>query len=180
MIADRRMAFLLRVGQKLAASKEPKDWWQELVCSLQEPHLDLPFALLYSAGDEVNETLSASSDRSSGLQNWVLEGASRVPESVTNEFAVLGQQGINCSELIPNFVNILKSTSPTLLLCSDGSFPESLAHSIAVVDGKHYCDAAVFLPMYVQFSDAQSKIASSHMLSAMPLQWSSMYVLTSG
>lgn len=147
MISDRRMAFLLRVGQKIAASKEPKDWWQELLVSLNEPHLDLPFALLYSAGEAINETLSASSEHSSGLQNWVLEGASRVPKEVTSQFRVLGQRGVNCSELIPNFVNILKSSSPTFLSCSDGSFPESLAQSIPVVEGEHFCDAAVFLPM---------------------------------
>jgi len=146
-IADRRMAFLLRTGQRIAASKEPRDWWQELLLSLEEPHFDLPFALLYSAGEEVNETLLASSEHSSNLKNWVLEGASRVPEKVMTQFSVLGRRGVDCSELIPNFVNILKSSSPTLLSCSDGSFPEALAQSIPVVDGRHFCNAAVFLPM---------------------------------
>jgi len=141
------MAFLLRTGQKIAASKEPRDWWQELLLSLKEPHLDLPFALLYSASEEVNETLSASSEHSSGLENWVLEGASRVPEEVATQFSALGRRGVDCSKLIPNFHNILKSNSPTLLSCTDGTFPEALARSIPVVDGQHYCDAAVFLPM---------------------------------
>jgi hypothetical protein len=147
VIADRRMAFLLRAGQRIAASKEPKDWWRELLGSLKEPHSDLPFALLYSAGEEVNETLSASSEHNTSLQNWVLEGASRVPDDITTRFSILGQRGINCTQLVPNFVNLLNSYSPTFLSCSDGSFPVALAQSIPVVDGDHYCDSAVFLPM---------------------------------
>lgn len=141
------MAFLLRVGQKIAASPEPKYFWQELIGSLKEPHLDLPFAMLYSAGEEVNETLSASSEHSSGLQNWVLEGVSQVPEAASTKFNTLGQRGVNGSEFLPNFVNLLKSRVPTLLTIADGSFPEGLAESIPVKENGHHCDAAIFLPM---------------------------------
>jgi hypothetical protein len=74
------MAFLLRLGQYIASSREPKDFWQQLLRGLEADHLDLPFGILYSAGGDVNETPSESSEQGQFLKNWVLEGLVRVPE----------------------------------------------------------------------------------------------------
>lgn len=147
VIADRRMGFLLRVGQHLAASREPKDFWRQLINALREPNLDVPYAFLYSAGTDINETLSASSEHSDSLHNWALEGYIRVPESVVAPWRVLGYSGVDASDFLPNFVEFLTSNSPTLLQTADGTFPEAIAQQIPVMDGTHRCDAAVFLPM---------------------------------
>jgi hypothetical protein len=146
IIADRRLAFLLRVGQHIAASREPKDFWRQVTVALDEPHLDVPFALLYSAGGEINETLSASAEHGKH-SNWALEGAIRVPEAFTDSWKVLGGAGEDAAEIIPNFTKILNASSHTLLRVDDGSLPESLSKAIPVMEGKHYCDAAAFVPM---------------------------------
>lgn len=85
VITDRRMAFLLLLSQYISSSRDPKDFWQQLVRCLQIDHMDLPFALVYSAGWDVNETLSESSEQSHAMKNWVLEGLFRVDETSDSE-----------------------------------------------------------------------------------------------
>jgi hypothetical protein len=139
------MAFLLRLGQYIASSREPKDFWRELLRGLEADHLDLPFAILYSAGD-VNETLSESSEQSRTLGEWVLEGLVRVPEScsdiprrITNEQTMV--------RFLPNFYNLVKVDGPTLLLEESGTLPEFISQDIPVMNGEQTCNAAIFLPI---------------------------------
>ena len=141
------MAFFLRLGQYIASSREPKDFWQQLLLALQGDHLDLPYAILYSAGGDINESLSESSELSQTLRNWTLEGVVRVPESctripkrITNELAM--------EEFIPTFYDLVKQDSPTLLRADDGTLPEFIQRDITVImDGEHPSNSAIFLPI---------------------------------
>jgi hypothetical protein len=146
VITDRRMAFLLRLGQYIASSREPKDFWHQLLRGLKAENFDLPFALLYSAGWDVNETLSESSEQSQTLKNWVLEGMIRVPESQIS-FPRRMSSDEPVEDFLPNFRDMIKSDTPTLLLTSDGTMPDALARNLKAHSGGDVYDAAVFLPI---------------------------------
>lgn len=138
------MTFLLRVGQFIAASREPKDFWQQLLKGLDVSHLDLPFALSYPAGGDINETLSVSSEHGVTMRNWVLEGSVR-----SLNLAQVVDDG--SAQTIPwTFYQIslelVRADTPTLLTAEDGSLPAFISRDIPVLDGEGSCTAAVFLP----------------------------------
>jgi len=140
------MAFLLRLGQYIASSREPKDFWHQLLQGLSAENFDLPFAMLYSAGWDVNETLSESSEQSQTLKNWVLEGMIRVPESqIPLPRRMSPEEPVE--DFLPNFQEMVKSDTPTLLLTSDGTMPDALAQNLKAESGGDVYEAAVFLPI---------------------------------
>lgn len=142
VIADRRMIFLLRLGQFIASSREPKDFWQQLLRGLELDHPDLPYALLYSAGNDVNETLSESSALSHH-SNWVLEGSVRVPNAEKSVPRHVNSDH-PMENFLPSFSELVKSDSPTLLHRKDGTIPSSL---ITALEGTLAWDTVVFLPI---------------------------------
>ncbi|KAK6614836.1 histidine kinase hhk13p [Botrytis cinerea] len=142
VVADRRMIFLLRLGQFIASSREPKDFWQQLLRGLEPDHPDLPFALLYSAGNDVNETLSESSALSHN-SNWVLEGSVRVPDAGKNVPKHINSEN-PMEEFLPSFSDLVKLDCPTLLHREDGTIPSSLT---AALQGTIAWDTVVFLPI---------------------------------
>jgi hypothetical protein len=141
------MAFLLRLGQYIASSREPKDFWQQLLLALQGDYLDLPYAILYSAGGDINETLSESSELSQNLRNWTLEGLVKVPESCTSiPKRINTEQAME--DFLPNFFELVKQDSPSLLRGEDGTLPEFISRDITVImDGEHPSKSAIFLPI---------------------------------
>ncbi|KAE9366560.1 putative histidine kinase M3YPp [Stipitochalara longipes BDJ] len=147
VIADRRMAFLLRLGQYIASSQEPKDFWQQLLLALQGDHLDLPFAIVYSAGGDINETLSESSEMASNLRNWTLEGLIKVPDTSTSiPRRINTEQAME--DFLPNFYELVKQDTPSLLQADNGTLPEFISRDITVImDGEHPCKSAIFLPI---------------------------------
>ncbi|KAF8863038.1 putative histidine kinase M3YPp [Acephala macrosclerotiorum] len=146
VITDRRMAFLLRLGQLIASSREPKDFWRQLLLGLEADHLDLPFAILYSAGADVNETLSESSEQSQNLKNWALEGLVRVSGSCLSILNRISTER-EMEQLLPDFFDIVRSESATLLTSENGLLPDWMTKEIRVNDGEHACESAVFLPI---------------------------------
>ncbi|KUJ18979.1 putative histidine kinase M3YPp [Mollisia scopiformis] len=146
VIADRRMAFLLRLGQFIASSREPKDFWQQLLLGLQADHLDLPFGILYSAGGDINETLSESSEQSQNLKNWALEGLVRVPETCPSIPTRITTER-EMEDFLPDFYDLIRSESATLLTTEEGTLPPWMTKEIRVNNGEHACESAIFLPI---------------------------------
>jgi hypothetical protein len=137
------MAFLLRLGQHIASSREPKYFWQQLLLGLDANEFDLPFSILYSAGGDLTESVSEPCDQSQIPKNWVLEGRIRVPDTLAlpprlaNELAT--------GEFLANFEELVKANSPTLLLAKNGTLPNFI-QDIPVLDDLR-CDSAIFLPI---------------------------------
>jgi PAS domain-containing protein len=140
------MAFLLRLGQFIASSRESKDFWRQLLRGLEPNHPDVPFAVLYSAGGESNEELSVSSEKSQSMRIWALEGAVRVIEGAPSIPSRLNSES-DLDEFLPNFLDLMKKDEPTILLAADGTLPQSLVDDIKVGDNGDICEAAVFLPI---------------------------------
>lgn len=149
MIADRRMAILLRVGQKLGESRDVEGFWEQLMIGLDVENPDVPFALLYSAlkAADLDDTLSVSSECSPDCQQWDLEGSVNVPASVTKERVHFGPDQADVEEFLPNFKALIRSNVPTHIQLEDGSMPALLAHDFTITDITQRCDAAVFLPI---------------------------------
>jgi hypothetical protein len=141
------MAFLLQLGQFIASSGEPKDFWQQLLRGFTPPHHmpqypDIPFALLYSAGGEINEELSVSSEQSQNLKMWALEGSVKIngmPSRLSSE--------TDLNEFLPNFLDLIKKDSTTVLYAKDGSLPTSIVQAIQTTENSELCDTAVFIPI---------------------------------
>jgi hypothetical protein len=140
------MAFLLRLGQYITSSREPKDFWQQLLRGLEPQHPDLPFAVLYSAGGEVNEELSVSSEQSQNLRIWALEGSVRVSGSTPSIPSSLSSEN-DLNDFVPNFLDLIKKDSPTVLLAKDGSLPPGIVQAIPSPGNGEVYEAAVFLPI---------------------------------
>lgn len=79
-IAERRMLTLREVGEKVAAAREVKGFWSQVIKGLDYNEYDVPFALLYSVMDESDSEI-ASMHSGSVLQypQVVLEGTLGVP-----------------------------------------------------------------------------------------------------
>jgi hypothetical protein len=80
------------------------------------------------------------------LKNWVLEGLVRVPEPhspyprrITIDEPI--------EDFLPNFQEMVKSDTHTLLLVADGTMPESLVQNLKSADGEDVYEVAVFLPI---------------------------------
>ena len=141
------MAFLLRLGQYIASSQEPKDFWQQLLLALQGDHLDLPFSIVYSAGGDINETLSESSELSANLRNWTLEGLVKVPQTCSSIPKRIGTEQA-MEEFLSDFYELVKQDTPTLLQADTGTLPEFMSREITItMDGEHPCKSAIFLPI---------------------------------
>lgn len=140
------MAFLLRLGQYIASSQEPKDFWQQLLRGFAPQNPDIPFALLYSAGGEVNEELSVSSEQSQNLRIWALEGSVRISESDLDIPSRLSSED-DLDGFLPNFLDLIQKDAPTVLHAKDGSLPPSIIQTIQTTDNLEVCDTAVFLPI---------------------------------
>ena len=140
------MAFLLRLGQYIASSREPKDFWQQLLRGLEGNHPDVPFALLYSAGGETNETLSVSSEQGQNSRIWALEGSVRVAAYAPSIPSRLDSEN-DLDEFLPDFLDLIKKDSPTVLLAEDGSLPAALIDDLGVLENGDVCEAAAFIPI---------------------------------
>ena len=141
------MAFLLRVNQTVSASREAKEFWQQLMKGLSVSNPDVPFALLYSASGDADETMSISSGVISNFEDWDLEGSVAVPEHLVSGWKNLRADINEVEDFIPNFKTLVRSESPTLLRIEDGSLPEVFSREIPIAGGIQPCEAAVFLPI---------------------------------
>jgi PAS domain-containing protein len=139
------MLFLLRLGQYIARSREPKDFWQQLLKGLGPNHLDIPFAILYSAGGDINEELSVSSEQSFDHTNWVLEGSVRLQDSSAIPRRLPSVHDLE--NFLPDFLKYIKSDYPTQLRTSDNTLPESLGRDRRTEFEDDVCETAIFLPI---------------------------------
>ncbi|KAH7327165.1 hypothetical protein BKA65DRAFT_528165 [Rhexocercosporidium sp. MPI-PUGE-AT-0058] len=144
VIADRRMAFLLGSGQYISSSRDPQDFWQQLMFSLQADHPDLPFAVLYSLDGVISESASQASG-SSQDRNWTLHGKIRIPDTCSDIPIAATEQSMEL--FLPTFSELVKSDSPTLLRADDGSLPEFIPRHMAAQNG-HTDQPAIFLPIH--------------------------------
>jgi hypothetical protein len=140
------MACLLRLGQYIASSREPKDFWKQLLLSLDAENVDLQFSILYSAvGGAVEKLSEPSAHRETNLK-WNLEGLVNIPQASASSIPSRISSAPEMEQFVPNIQKLVAADSPSLLLAENGSMPEAIS-SIPVMNGEHPCESAVFLPI---------------------------------
>ena len=149
VLSHRRMHMINDLGGNLSRAQCKKHFWKLLLESLAHNHLDVPFALLYSAGEmeegDQSSTCSASGSTIS-QRSCLLEGSIGVPDR-----HVAAPQHIDlkrsCEGFFPAFREAMRTREPTLLRTKDGSLPEALLEGIDFRGFGDPCHEAVILPV---------------------------------
>lgn len=120
------MLTLREIGERTAAARDVKSFWEEVLAALECNEHDTPFVLLYSISDDMDgDGSSVTSSSASSLKQCYLEGALGVPEGHPAAPDVVdlraGMEGF-----VPVFREVLKTNKPTLLDSEKGEFPEYL------------------------------------------------------
>ena len=147
-IAERRMLTLRDVGEKTAAAKEIKGFWAQVMNGLEYNDYDIPFALLYSVGDEFDTELSSMHSGSlSAAPRCVLEGTLGVPQ---NHRAALSPLDLKNSDegFAPYLREAMKTDRPILLTTEEGTLSYDLIEGMEWRGFGDPCRAVVVCPIH--------------------------------
>ncbi|KAK7750759.1 hypothetical protein SLS62_007311 [Diatrype stigma] len=147
VLSQRRMQAISEMGASISRAKTMKDFWKLLLEALEHNHCDVPFALLYSVGENEDEDQSSiSSESTTSLRSCFLEGAIGVPKG---HIAAPQQMDLKRSRqgFVPAFREAMRTREPTLLQTRDGSLPEELLEGIKFRGFGEPCREAVIFPV---------------------------------
>lgn len=124
------MLTLREVGERTAAARDVKSFWEEVLAALECNEHDTPFVLLYSISDDLDgDNSSVASSSASTMKQCYLEGALGVPENHLAAPDVVdlksGMEGY-----VPVFREVLKSNKPTLLDVTKDELPLRLVEGM--------------------------------------------------
>ncbi len=146
-IAERRMLTLREVGEKVAAARDVKGFWTQVIKGLEYNEYDVPFVFLYSVIEEVDSDVSSihSGSHTQNPQVW-LEGTLGVPPVHPTRSSPLD---LKTSEeaWTPYLREAMKTDKPVLLNSEDGS----LSEIILDLEGRGFqepCSSVVVCPIH--------------------------------
>lgn len=134
------------IGDYTGSAKTVKQFWKLVLQSLEENPRDVPFALLYSVGDDDDGEHSIASDMSISLKSCHFEGSLGVPEG---HIATPQQLDLRRSleGFVPSFREAMRTREPTLLQVRDGTLPETLLEGIEWRGFGDPCKEAIIFPV---------------------------------
>lgn len=143
------------IGDHTGSAKTVKEFWKRLIQSLESNPRDIPFALLYSVGDDDDdgEYSSTASDLSMSLKTCHLEGALGVPDGHPAAPRQLDLKR-SLEGFVPSFREAMRTREPTLLRVRDGTLPESLLEGIEWRGFGDPCKDAIIFPVRPTNADA--------------------------
>ncbi|KAJ9648274.1 hypothetical protein H2199_001127 [Coniosporium tulheliwenetii] len=153
-IAERRMLTLREVGERTAAARDVRAFWEQVLAALDTNEYDTPFVLLYSVSDD-NDSDSSSIYSSSlvGTKQCYLEGALGVekghrsaPEQIDLK---TGMEGFG-----PVFREVMKTDKPVLLEIGTGDLPSELMENLEWRGFGDPCRAVVVCPVHPTTGDS--------------------------
>lgn len=147
VLNQRRMKTVNAIGDHTSSAKTVKQFWKLVLQSLDANPRDIPFALLYSVGDDDDgEHSSAASDCSMSLKTCHFEGSIGVPEG---HIATPQQLDLRRSleGFVPSFREAMRTREPTLLRVRDGTLPEALLKGIEWRGFGDACKEAIIFPV---------------------------------
>ncbi|KAL0264352.1 hypothetical protein SLS55_000300 [Diplodia seriata] len=125
-IAERRMLTLREVGERTAAARDIKSFWDQVMKALASNEYDTPFVLLYSVADD-SDSDSSSMHSSSvfGTKQCLLEGSMGVP---AGHRCAPDQLELKTSMdgFAPVLREVMKTDKPVLLEIGSGDLPEEM------------------------------------------------------
>lgn len=147
VLNQRRMRTVNAIGDHTSSAKTVKQFWKLILQSLDANPRDIPFALLYSVGeDDDGDFSSSASDSSLSLKTCHFEGSIGVPEG---HVATPQQLDLKRSleGFVPSFREAMRTREPTLLRVRDGTLPEALLEGIEWRGFGDPCREAIIFPV---------------------------------
>lgn len=147
VVSSRRMQTLRFLSERLNATRTVKEFWKHLLEALEHNPIDVPFALLYSVGDNDDaDTASHSSDSTISLKSCMLEGSIGIPEGHPASPRKLDLKR-SSEGFVPAFREAMRTREPTTLQTRDGTLPESLLEGIEWRGYGEPCKEAIIFPV---------------------------------
>jgi hypothetical protein len=152
-IAERRMLTLREVGEKVAAARDVKGFWTQVIKGLEYNEHDIPFVFLYSVADEADSDMSSihSGSHTQNLQVW-LEGTLGVPPVHPTRSSPLDFKTSD-EAWGPYLREAMKTDNPILLNSEDGSLSE-LIFGQECRGFKEPCSSVVVCPIHPMSGDS--------------------------
>ncbi|KAK2613120.1 hypothetical protein N8I77_000049 [Diaporthe amygdali] len=147
VLNQRRMQTVNKIGERTGYAKTIKQFWKFVLEGLEDNPWDVPFALLYSVGeDNDDEHSSTASELSISLKSCHFEGALGVPDG---HIAAPQQLDLRRSleGFVPSFREAMRTREPTLLRVRDGTLPEALLEGIKWRGFGDPCKEAIIFPV---------------------------------
>ncbi|RYP67705.1 hypothetical protein DL771_007112 [Monosporascus sp. 5C6A] len=149
VLRQRRMRTIHRIGENLSRAQTKKHFWKLLLEGLEHNHFDVPFALLYSVGDNEDADRSSTSSESTSTisaRTCFLEGSIAVPDG---HIAAPTRIDLRRSPegFIPAFREAMRTREPTVLHTRNGLLPEELLEGIAFRGFGEPCREAIIFPV---------------------------------
>ncbi|KAL2279104.1 hypothetical protein FJTKL_13679 [Diaporthe vaccinii] len=147
VLNQRRMRTVNKIGERTGYAKTIKQFWKFVLEGLEDNPWDVPFALLYSVGeDSDDEHSSTASEMSISLKSCHFEGALGVPDG---HIAAPQQLDLRRSleGFVPSFREAMRTREPTLLRVRDGTLPEALLEGIEWRGFGDPCKEAIIFPV---------------------------------
>ncbi|CAD6501389.1 BgTH12-01641 [Blumeria graminis f. sp. triticale] len=146
-IVERRMALLRLVGEQTASARTVKSFWVHVVNSLEVEEYDIPFALLYSVGDDLDSDVSSTNNGPpSQFSQCILEGSLGIPVGHRALRSPLDFKHSN-ETFAPSFRQAMKVNNPIVLSTEDKTLPKSLVEGLASRGFGDLCRIAVVCPI---------------------------------
>ncbi|KAM3088426.1 hypothetical protein ACMFMG_000070 [Clarireedia jacksonii] len=149
VISERRMLTLREVGEKTAAARDVKGFWGQVIKGLQYNPRDIPFALLYSVGDDAADSDMSSLHSGSVSQSpvCVLEGTIGVPEGHNVAVSPLDLNGSD-EGFAPHLRESIKVDRPIILTTEDGTLSSEIIEGLEWAGFGDPCRAVVVMPLH--------------------------------
>jgi PAS domain S-box-containing protein len=146
-IAERRMLTLREVGEKVAAARDVKSFWTQVIKGLEYNQFDVPFVFLYSVMDENDSDIASMHSGSHAPNPQVfLEGTLGVPPIHSTRPSPLDLKTSD-EAWSPYLREAMKTDKPVLLNSEDGSLSE-LISGLECRGFQEPCSSIVVCPIH--------------------------------
>ncbi|GAB1310032.1 Histidine protein kinase NIK1 [Madurella fahalii] len=148
-INERRMLTLREIGITTSQARDVKSFWEQLQKGLEYNEFDVPFALIYSVGEDVeSEVSSMNSGSLSNPPQIVLEGSVGVPQG--HPCAIMSIDLRRSEEGFAPYMreSMAQSASPVILSEEDGTLPAGLLQGLSWRGFGDSCRTVVVFPVH--------------------------------
>jgi len=153
-VAERRMLTLREVGERTAAARDIRGFWQEVLGALEQNEYDSPLVLLYSVSDSPDSDASSMQSESQvSAMHCHREGTLGVPEGHPAAPAMIDLKSGN-EGFAQVFREAAKADGPLLLEAGTSELPASLLEGLEPRGFGDSCKAVVVCPIHPTTGDA--------------------------
>lgn len=148
-VNERRMFTLREVGEKTAMARDVKSFWGQVKKGLEYNEFDIPFALVYSVGEESDSEVSSMHSGSlSNPPQIVLEGSIGVPPNHHAAVPLLDLRTSNEGFATYMRDSMAQTATPIVLSKENGTLPAALVEGLEWRGYGDPCRTVVVFPVH--------------------------------